>query len=873
MELDADNTLDPLGPSGGALVEYERLRRKLGFMLEPAPAIAGRYELERTLGRGAMGEVHLVLDTRLERRVALKLVKPSANMDPGMLQARLEREALALARVDHPNVVGLHDVGTHDGQTYFTMQYVPGEPLRSWQTAPERTRTELIDAYLQAARGLAAAHAVNVVHRDFKPDNAIVGDDGVIRVLDFGIAAALQGDDAELLSTGERVATQHSDVASTVVSEARETATDAGPQALTRRGTLLGTLPYMSPEQLRGRRSDARSDQFGLCVAMWEALAGQRPFAGKTADALLQAIQAGPAHAERLPRYLRSVLRRGLSPRADDRWPDIATMIAAIERVQTRRRRVAIGLGLGVALVAASVVGRAAAPDHRAPQLRCETWIESIDAAWGPTQRERLEAFEHAEYTVAQLDALAAAWRRSAARACVDEAAPPSDVAPRSCLDAWRGGLADTVALLTERGDRNTLARAPDLLARLRAPNGDYCALQPSQAIDPEVERLAANGRALVVLGDIAAATELSEQALARARELDRDRFGVELAVAHFARAEVAAFAGDAPLALQQLAASEQHALATSLPDLLLPTWVLWAKLLALTGTPEQAEPALAFVDRAEAVGVNLALGEHDPRSAELLEARGLGERARGEHEQAIALHRRARDRFIAAEQPTLAAKSLINIGANFQLLDQADAARSSYAEAVALLREAGLPPGYRNRVQLERNLGLLAYAEDDPAELAKGVVHLEFVLAHGTASEARDALEPLLGIAIMLKDQAMIARYCEQILAALDGELELEQRVRLQRMAGFGLLRIDDARGEALLVAAEQGAEQLSPIILFNLQDNWIDWLESVGRCEQAGLRRAAVSERMLSLAPEQRPPDFDAWRLAGPQHDCAKP
>src|SRR5690606_4032525 len=157
--------------------------------------------------------------------------------------------------------------------------------------------------------------------------------------------------------------------------------------------------------------------------------------------------------------------------------------------------------------------------------------------------------------------------------------------------------------------------------------------------------------------------------------------------------------------------------------------------------------------------------------------------------------------------------------------------------------------------------------------ELAKGVVHLEFVLAHGTASEARDALEPLLGIAIMLKDQAMIARYCEQILAALDGELELEQRVRLQRMAGFGLLRIDDARGEALLVAAEQGAEQLSPIILFNLQDNWIDWLESVGRCEQADLRRAAVSERMLSLAPEQRPPDFDAWRLAGPQHDCAKP
>jgi hypothetical protein len=157
----------PVAAPDGMSAEFERLRGKLGLASGPAPRIEGRYQIHRTLGRGAMGEVHLAHDHRLGRTVALKVVRTNGAVDTATLRTRLEREALALARVDHPNVVHIFDVGSHDGQTYLTMQYIAGTTLRSWQAG--RSHGEILGSYLQAARGLAAAHAVGVVHRDFKP--------------------------------------------------------------------------------------------------------------------------------------------------------------------------------------------------------------------------------------------------------------------------------------------------------------------------------------------------------------------------------------------------------------------------------------------------------------------------------------------------------------------------------------------------------------------------------------------------------------------------------------------------------------------------------------------------------------------------------
>jgi serine/threonine protein kinase len=182
-----ESGLDPSEDPNGARLEHSRDEVEVGS----EALIDGRYRIERLLGRGAMGEVYLAHDQRLGRLVALKLVRASSYATAQRLQVRLEREALALARVAHPNVVGIHDVGTHAGQTYLTMQFVPGTTLRQWQR-DTRTTSERIDVYLQAGRGLAAAHSGGVMHRDFKPDNVMVGDDGIVRVLDFGLAAALQ---------------------------------------------------------------------------------------------------------------------------------------------------------------------------------------------------------------------------------------------------------------------------------------------------------------------------------------------------------------------------------------------------------------------------------------------------------------------------------------------------------------------------------------------------------------------------------------------------------------------------------------------------------------------------------------------------------
>ncbi|MCA9702028.1 MAG: hypothetical protein KC431_31185, partial [Myxococcales bacterium] len=260
---------------------------------------------------------------------------------------------------------------------------------------------------------------------------------------------------------------------------------------------------------------------------------------------------------------------------------------------------------------------------------------------------------------------------------------------------------------------------------------------------------------------------------------------------------------------------------------------------------------------------------------AELLEARGLAERAAGRQVEAIALHRRAQERFVAAGQPTLAAKSLINVGANYQELEDLAAAKRAYVEAIALLDAAGVPPSYRNRLTLERNLGLLAYAETDAAELAAGIPHFEFVRAHGTPAEASEALSLLALMALELEDRPAIARRAEEILELLAGEAVIDPstRVELRRAAGLGLLSLEDPRGEELLRAAETEAEELSPLLDFNLQYNWIDQLELAERCDEALQRRAALAERMQALTPEQRPDIFAEWSAAGPQYHCADP
>ncbi|MCA9636086.1 MAG: serine/threonine protein kinase, partial [Myxococcales bacterium] len=289
-----------------------------------APARIGRFVVLRPLGAGGMGQVFLAYDEALDRKVALKLLR-AADWDEG--RARLRREAQAMARVAHPNVVPIFEVGEHAGQVFLAMEYVVGVTLKEWAEAAPRGWREIVGVYLQAARGLQAAHAVDVVHRDFKPENALVSSDvdGVrVRVLDFGLAALPAPSDMNTESDAEG-------------------SLDAPAAFATVAGTVMGTPAYMAPEQHLAAPTDARTDVFAFTVALYEALYDERPFGGETFDELQRAVTTGrvqpaPAGAQ-VPPWLRRVLLRGLAVDPDARWPSMAALLAALSRDPERSRR------------------------------------------------------------------------------------------------------------------------------------------------------------------------------------------------------------------------------------------------------------------------------------------------------------------------------------------------------------------------------------------------------------------------------------------------------------------------------------------------------------------------------------------------------
>ena len=290
------------------------------------PRHLGRYELLRELGAGAMGIVMEAHDSDLDRNVALKLLKKGRSEDA---KTRLLREARAMAKLPHDHVVTVHDVGTIDGQDYVAMELVDGGTLSSWLREAQPPQDAIVAAFVQAGRGLAAAHAAGIVHRDFKPHNVLRHRAGAIKVSDFGLA---------------RPATRADTPVAAGTADPMVTAT----------GSLLGTPAYMAPEQWDGGEVGPAADQFAFCVSLWEALTGARPYSGTTLDELRANARRGPRSldASKLPRRLRPVVLRGLSLAPADRWPDMPSLLAAL---QPRRPRWALPAIAGAALFVGSI--------------------------------------------------------------------------------------------------------------------------------------------------------------------------------------------------------------------------------------------------------------------------------------------------------------------------------------------------------------------------------------------------------------------------------------------------------------------------------------------------------------------------------------
>ena len=342
----------------------------------------GRYLVLSRLGAGGMGVVFSAYDPQLDRKVALKVLRAGLGKTSDEARTRLRREAQAIAQLSHPNVVAVYDVGTiaesnngtNTGDIYIAMEFIEGDTLGAWLKRWPRSWREIVEVFAQAGRGLLAAHSVGLLHRDFKPDNVLVGGDNRVRVSDFGLARSFiePPTKAELKSSGELRA---------LSSDAMAALT-----ALTATGTVLGTPRYMPPEQLVGPDIDARSDQFSFCVALYEALYGAHPLPGGTAVSMIDNNDRAlpPPDSSKVPAAIASGVARGLERDRAKRFPSMQALLAELVRAPQRSPVWMVAGVLAAVLVVggatAAVVSHNTRPEIQPPTDAVQVLITQINA-------------------------------------------------------------------------------------------------------------------------------------------------------------------------------------------------------------------------------------------------------------------------------------------------------------------------------------------------------------------------------------------------------------------------------------------------------------------------------------------------------------
>ncbi len=437
-----------------------RLAQQMFGIAVAAPRI-GRFHVLEKLGEGAMGEVYAAFDPELDRRVAIKVLHSQLVETPDG-RDRLLREAQALARVSHPNVVQVFEVGFHLDHVFVAMEYVRGESvahLLERQDEPMDWKAAL-RLFVAAGHGLAAVHAAGLVHRDFKPANTIVGDDGRPRILDFGLARALKGVDS--VAPGD----------------------PASPQgrldtSLTGKGSVIGTPAYMAPEVLEGQRADARSDQYSYCTALFEALHGFRPHAGEAMAALAAAKFAGnvrpPPGGTKVPAWLHAAVLRGLEVAPERRWPTMAALLAELGRDRGALRRAWLTATAGLGLLALTAVAVREGLEQRriADDQHGRAEAAERDAA-GQNERARRLAFERSVLAEAERSVEVTRLAQSEGRArdamvlgiqTLARYGPDFDAAPLLAIDGIAHALPALIASRTLPGDGERLvsvALSPD---------------------------------------------------------------------------------------------------------------------------------------------------------------------------------------------------------------------------------------------------------------------------------------------------------------------------------------------------------------------------------------------------------------------------
>jgi tetratricopeptide (TPR) repeat protein/predicted Ser/Thr protein kinase len=740
--------------------------------------IAGRYTIAGRLGRGGMGVVYSAYDRELERRVALKLHR--ADADP-RAAARTLREARAMARLAHPNVLAVHEVGEHEGRLFIVVEWVDGVDLRAWLADAPRTPAAILAVFVAAGEGLAAAHDAGLVHRDFKPANVLIAVDGRVRVADFGLARAAGPRRERAAATSE--------------------ADDEGA-AVTRE--VAGTPGYMAPEQAAGATIDARSDQFSFCVALREALG---------------------ADVARLPAAVGRAIRRGLSERPGDRFADMRALLGELrpERVQRRRRRALLG-GLLVAVAGSSVTVGALVVPAGGPSCAPAAWqaaeiwpgarrsalARRFAGLTGPYAREAWPRVERALHAYA--DELAAAATTACRDTHVHGVASTALLDRRmACLTRARRAFAARVTAL-DGVTAETLEQAVPLATGL--PDLSRCAdgeRQPTRAVDParvaDVEEGLAAAQARMVAGDPRGAAEAAEALAAEVDALaepglvaDQRRTAGEAWKAAYATPEARArleegylaarTAGDearaARLSLSLAALHAEHAA----PREAL-TWVRVAggelgrgggdrrtgvELLLIEGAARAGLGELPAALERYAAAEELLARQGSARPEDLgrvLSHRGVALELLGRFAEAVTVQERslAAVREALGEHHPSCVRALTLIGTALAGAGRLDEAEARYREAIALATEifggdhAALAVPLADLAVLEGTRGRLAAAielltrtlaiheaqpEPDPSEVAATLAMLgEYHSASGRAGEGLALLDRALALEV----------------------------------------------------------------------------------------------------------------------------
>lgn len=851
-----------LGGAPAPSLEAEAMRRRIGARMFGAPAEPlriGRFRVQRSLGQGGMGVVYAADDDTLGRVVALKVIRPDATEPRLAEHQRLLAEARALARLSHPNVIHIYEVGEHGDEIFIAMEYVPGHTLLRWLDAP-RSEAEILTHFIAAGRGLAAAHAAGLVHRDFKPSNVLVGDDGRVRIVDFGLARGPRPRPA----------------AATVASQPGTTAVDIPPSPATE--ASAGTPGYMSPEQALGRSCDARSDQFSFCVALHEALYGHRPFHDDVLAALVdnRGVRPPPAGPRgRVPGWLRRVLVRGLAFASEARFASMEALLVALERGPVQRRRLLLASTAGLALAAGFVSVELGVG---AREL-CPGTNQALLDTWSPERRDEVRrAFQSTqpaelagpawERLAGQIDRYAGEWAMASREACErtqlrGQQTGRSLFARRLCLEERRQELADVVELI-DRRDLAVSGGALELITRLQPI--DRCQLDASidvQAIDRGEEtahRSLRRARALQLVGRTAEALQQIAGLRTAARRLGDRELEAEVLLL---RGTIEAREYKDPVAATQSLGDAAALVTNHGPSATAPA--IWNELALLAADVlEDAKQARMWLKLAQG-----AAG--DPPEpllhAAQLETESYIELLAGRFDRVLQLRRHAlelREALQSHSHPEVARARMLVANA---LAEQGkpEQARELLLSLLAEQREQ-LGPSHPSLLAIERSL---AGAHIDLVEFTKAEATLtraraEAVRLSGARSIRVASLDVLLALLDADRDPTAKIHRLSGAIAVFTAQRPRAYSERVQALTQLAeMLRVTEQHEAALAVNREllalhdAGARFDITGVLVNIGD----YLCLLGRCAEA----VVPYSRLMAMPGLERTPGSAALPLQG--------